>query len=146
MDDMYVSPAEVRRGVLRWTPTTMLVIGVVALMVIATVFIGWSVGWWFTAQNINRQAHITQNSYENQVTLHQQITQDIATVDSITAQMAAPGAPVAALDAQRKAVVNIVCGDAQNISNGYPLTGQELTWVEHACFAGSVNPTSPYFK
>jgi len=117
---------------------------VLALVVTcALAFGGWEAGWWFTNQNVNRQSHVLRNSYANQQTLRDQITQNIGTVLAITSQIAEDPGAGAALKAQRAAVVAIVCGDAAQVV-GDPLNSEQAGFIAANCLAGSVSPTSQY--
>lgn len=120
---------------------------IVAVVLLAGLIIGgWQAGWWFAGQNANRQAHIIRQGYSNQQTLREEITKEIAGVDSINVQIAqSKGDPdeITALESQRIAVVNIVCGDADEIT-GDPLSGQQAQWVNTNCEAGAIRPGSHY--
>jgi hypothetical protein len=139
-DDFDISPRSVRRAAWRWSGTALGALAVVALVVLG----GWRAGWWFAGQNANRQAHIIREGYSNQQTLREQITQQIANVDSIgvqIAQSAGDQAEVSALESQRIAVVNIACGDAAEVT-GDPLPSSQARWVRSNCSAGVIRPGS----
>lgn len=119
-----------------------------ALVVAAVVIVGgWQAGWWFTTHNTDREARNYQNQYGKQNMLVENTTSDIATVLSITTQIKQAGddkATVAALTAQRKAVMNKVCDEAKNITGTVPLGQDAQTLVAANCFAGSIKPGSEY--
>ena len=124
-------------------------VGVFGLAVVTGLIIGgWQLGWWFQAQNATRQAQNTQNGYSNQSTLRQQVTAQLATVETITTQRAAAGTDqsvTAALRAQRMGIASIVCADAAQIS-GTPLPAEQAQWVSVNCSAGTVSPSSSFYQ
>jgi hypothetical protein len=138
------TPAEVAVRFWRW-----FWVGCVALVLtVALILGGWQAGWWFTAQNATRQAELTQNGYSNQVTLRQQVTSQLATVETITTQIAAAGTDqslITALDAQRMGIAGIVCGDAAQIT-GTPLPVTQAQWVAANCASGTVSPNSAIYQ
>ncbi len=118
--------------------------GLLALVLVAAIVLGgWEAGWWFAGQNVNRQSHILRNSYANQQTLRDQITQNIGNVLSISSQIAESPGAAAPLKAQRAAVVSIVCGDAAQVA-GDPLNAEQAGFIAANCVAGSISPTSQY--
>lgn len=139
---MSVSPAEVIVGFWRWFWA-----GILALaLLIGLILGGWQAGWWFTNENAQRQAHMIRNGFSNQQTLREQITQQIANVDTETVSIAqAQGNPaeVSALDAQRIATVNIACQQADEVT-GDPLPADQQSWIAQNCLAGVIRPGSPY--
>lgn len=109
---------------------------------------GWQLGWWFQAQNATRQAENTQNGYANQTTLRQQVTSQLAQVDTITTQIAAAGTDaglIHALKVQRMAIAGTVCSDAAQIT-GTPLPQQQAEWVSANCSDSTVSPDSTYYQ
>lgn len=98
--------------------TTMAVVASVALAAVV-VFGGWQLGWWFTAQNVNKSGHIVRTSYEAQKTYRDEITRQITTVTSIDVQVADPGnkAMKSALTNQRQSVVDQICQIATNLTS-----------------------------
>ena len=120
------------------TGTTML-IG--AVVIVAVVLIGWQVGWWFTAQNVTRRAHITQNQYNTQEGYISAISNDVANLDGIVAQE--PGsADQAALRAQAVAVGDQACLEASYLTGSVPPPASMKTWINRNCEAGALSPTS----
>jgi hypothetical protein len=121
------------------TGTTMLIgAGVV---IVAVVLVGWNVGWWFTAQNVNRRAHITQNQYNTQEGYLSAISNDVANLDGIVAQE--PGSPnQAALRAQAEAVAGQACLEANLLTGSVPVPASMATWIKTNCQAGALSPTS----
>lgn len=126
-------------------PGRWIAVGTIAtvLVIAALVLGGWWIGWWFKGQDINRESHLIRNGYANQQTLRDQITQNIGNVLAVTAQIAQDPAAAGALKAQRIAIVNIVCGDAAQVA-GDQLGSDQAQFIKTNCFAGSINPTSPY--
>lgn len=109
----------------------------VGLVVLTGIILGgWQAGWWFTTQNVNRESHVIRNSYSNQQTLRDQITQKLGDVTSLDSQIAANPGDVPQLQAQRHAVANIVCQDAEQVV-GDPLPQDQLAWASQNCAMGS---------
>jgi len=123
-------------------------VGLGALAVIgAFVLLMWQAGWWFAGQDAGRQAHLIRNGYSNQQTLREQITSQIANVDTIRTQIAATNDAglISALKAQRAAIAATVCQDASEVT-GDPLPAQQAQWATTNCQAGVVRPGSPYYQ
>ena len=139
-----ITPTDVAVQFWRW-----FWVGIGALVLAAGLILGgWAAGWWFTAQNATRQAELTQNGYANQTTLRQQVTSQLAQVDTITTQIAEAGSDaslVTALKAQRMSIAGIACSDAAQIS-GTPLPAQQAQWVSTNCADGTVSPQSTYYQ
>lgn len=139
-----ITPAGVARAFWRWFWVGIAALGLLAALTLG----GWQAGWWFTSHDATRQAEVTQNGYSNQVTLRQQVTSQLATVYSLTTQIAeAKGdqSLIAALAPQRMAVAGIVCADAAQVS-GTPLPAQQAEWVSANCADGTVSPNSTYYQ
>lgn len=120
--------------------------GVIVILVLAAVVLGgWWIGWWFKGQNVNRESHLFRNSYANQQTLRDQITQNVGNVLAISTQLAEANSKNAkmALRAQRYAVTQIVCQDADQVA-GDPLPSDQGAFVKTNCEAGNVSPSSPF--
>ena len=122
------------------------IIGIVSIVLIALVVLaGWQIGWWFNNQNTNRSNELIHNGYAFQTSLKGDITQNIANVYQINAQVAgASGNEVDALKAQRLAVLNIVCSDAIQVNNSIPLDPSQAQFIAANCSSGTVSPASQY--
>jgi hypothetical protein len=123
-------------------------VGVLALALLAALILGgWQAGWWFSNQNAGREAHQIRNGYSNQQSLREQLTTQIANVDTVTTQIAASKDPnlVSALKAQRAGIAGIACQDASGVT-GDPLPPQQAAWVTSNCLAGVVRPGSAYYQ
>jgi hypothetical protein len=140
-----MTPGTVMSGFWRWFG-----VGVFALAVSAGIVLGgWKAGWWFANQNANNQAHVTQNGYSNQTTLHQQVTSNIATVRSLTSQIdsaAKDSQQAADLKAQRMAVAGTACEDASEVSSADPLPASQQQWASANCSDGVVSPSSSLYQ
>lgn len=114
------------------------------ILLAALIFGGWQLGWWFKTQNANREAHVIRHGFSNQQTLREQVTKNIGDVLSISVQISEvdPTTGVA-LKAQRKAVLAIVCQEADEVT-GDPLPVDQQEFVGANCQAGVVSPTSIY--
>lgn len=123
---------------------TVLVWGsVFVALCVAIWFIGWQASWWMSDQNTNRQDHQIRRSYGNQATLRDQISSNMTVVFSLTSQVQTdPGAAVA-LKAQRASVVNTICADAAQITDGF--AAGQAAFIKHNCNAGAMSPSSPYY-
>jgi len=138
-----ITPGTVMSGFWRWFG-----VGLFTLLVLAALILGgWAAGWWFTNQNIGREAHAIRNGYSNQQTLREQITAQIANVDTLTTQIAASKDRnlIAALKAQRASIAGIACQDAAGVT-GDPLPAQQAQWVTANCAAGVVRPGSRFYQ
>lgn len=127
------------------SPARYIIGGLMASILVLALIVwgGWQIGWWFTNQNVNRESHLIRNSFGNQQTLRDQITQNIGTVLSITSQIAQDPSAADQLKAQRIAVVSIVCGDAAQVT-GDPLAADQASFIKTNCYAGNISPSSPY--
>lgn len=110
---------------------------VAAVILIGIVLGGWQAGWWFAAKNADRDAHVRRSTYGYQQTLREQITKGIGDVTDMDRQIAgAKGDDVTSLTAQRRAIANQVCGQAEQIT-GDPLPADQASWVSQNCVMGS---------
>ena len=133
------SPTSVMNQVRRW----FLLVLAACLLLAGLIYGGWQAGWWFSNQNINRQTQQIQNSDSNQRALVSDLTNQIASTEAITSQMAAAsGQQLADLHAQRLGVARIACGDAAQLSTSDVLGGGVPQWIKSNCLAGTVSPGS----
>ena len=139
-----MSPTEIYRQTGRWFGPVVFALAVLMALIGGVTLVCWQAGWWFASHDATRQYQLTQNGTSNQDTLRAQITSDLATVATITTQIA-EGGPAAALGAQREAVANIVCSDAGQIT-GVPLPLQQAQWVARNCQGGAVSPGSSLYQ
>ena len=141
MDD--ITPAGVMIGFWRW-----FWVAVLGCVLLGAVIVGlWQVGWIFSNANVNRQTQQIQNSDSNQRALVSDLTNQIASTEAITSQMAAAsGQQLADLHAQRLGVARIACGDAAQLSTSDVLGGGVPQWIKSNCLAGTVSPGSPLEK
>jgi len=119
--------------------TTGYILFTVALLA-AIVLGGWQAGWWFKAQNVQRQAHINRTSYEAQKTYRDKIVSDqtvIATIDNQIVDSTTTPEQKVALRAQRQAVVNEVCQVATNLTAS-DLSTVIVTFVNSNCPEGTL--------
>jgi hypothetical protein len=139
-----ITPGEVGAGFWRW-----FWVGAGALVLVGgLIWAGDAFGWWLSAQDATHQAQNTQNGYSNQTTLRAQVTTQLATVYSLTTQIAeAKGdqSLLTALEPQRMSVAGIVCADAAQVT-GTPLPVQQAQWVTANCSGGTVSPNSPLYQ
>lgn len=119
--------------------TALAIRGTVAGLVCVglVIFGGWELGWWFTAHNATREGHVIRNSYSNQQTLRDQITAKLGDVASLDTQIKQASASDAQpLYAQRHAIADIVCQDAEQVT-GDPLPADQQSWVSTNCTLGN---------
>lgn len=121
---------------------------ILAVAVIGAVVLGgWAAGWWFKTENTQRNDQMYDQSYGRQQALKSNVTKNIALVYEITAQIDTSGPDMtAALTAQRKATVGMVCADAAKVNERTPLDRDQAKFVDDNCTAGVVDPQSIYFK
>jgi hypothetical protein len=133
-----ISPAGVAIAFWRWA---WICAGVLALAG-GFILIGWRVGWWFTAQDVTRQARVVQNNYATQEGYISAITDDVAQLDGVIASE--PGAADAsALRAQAIGIGNQACLEASYLTGSVPVTPTMKSWISGNCYAGAVSLTSP---
>lgn len=94
--------------------------GVVAIVVVICLCVGLYAGyWWLRRDVLNRGADIRRNGFEQQTTFRDQMTQKMADVAQVDAQLANPDLPAdqrAALNAQRAAIVTETCRIATHLA------------------------------
>lgn len=111
--------------------------GAVGVVVLGGVVMGgYEAGWWFKANNVNREAQTIRNGYANQQALRQRITANFTTITMIDSELAQQPSNAEELAAQQKAVENQVCQFAEQIT-GDPLPGDQARWVTDHCVLGA---------
>lgn len=110
----------------------------VGLVIIAGVILGgWQAHWWFAGKTATKEGHVIRNSYSNQQTLRDQVTKGLGDVTDMDRQITqATGDNKAALTAQRRAIANQVCQEAEQVT-GDPLPADQADWVSQNCVMGS---------
>jgi hypothetical protein len=105
-----------------------------ALIVVALVGVGLYLGgWWLTADQTNRQAHVDRLNNGTQLAYRNEIHRKIADIDGVSVQISSPNISAdqkAALTAQRTAMVSATCDIAVNAVD---LPSDEATWVSAHC-------------
>lgn len=111
---------------------------IVGLLVISAIVLGgWQAHWWFAGKTATREGHVIRNSYSNQQTLRDQITKGIGDVTDVDRQVTqATGDNKTALTAQRRAIADQVCQEAEQVT-GDPLATDQADWVSQNCVMGS---------
>jgi hypothetical protein len=134
----------------------------IAVVLAAAIGIGvWRLGWFVASANLtqqqklqNQQTQLQQRSLGSQAADETDMTNQIAAVDSVTAQMAAypaqaPSSCAAsasqwcALRAQRLGMAAIACADAGKLIS---VPADQAAWVRLNCSAGVVSLASPLQK
>lgn len=109
---------------------------ILGAVTIAALVLGiWWVGWWFTAQNTNKQAHINRSNFGYQQTLRDRVTKDIGDFNQVGVDSTWQGADATALQAQQRAILNKICGEADEIT-GDPLPPDQYSFVNIHCLNG----------
>ena len=126
----------------RSVPGVLLGIGVVAAVILG----GWQAGWWFTAQNANREATVQQQGTGNQSAMRSEIPQKIADVQRYTLQIDNPAYKNMANDIKqsRSYAAQLVCGDAAQLNDVKELAPADQSWVSNNCVGGELSATSIY--
>ena len=78
-----LTPAGVITGFWRWFWVGLLGLALLLALILG----GWRLGWWFTEQNVNRQAHVTQEGYANQQGQLAALDNDLTTITGIDVQL-----------------------------------------------------------
>ena len=111
---------------------TLIVILLIAMITVA----GWRAHWWIAQSSANHRAHVTRSGYANQQTLRDQITLKLGDVTDLDSQIIANPSNKAQLIAQRRAIADIVCQDAEQVT-GDALPANQVIWVNNNCVMGS---------
>jgi len=119
-----------------------------ALLVLALILglVGWLAGWWFKAQNTERQAQVNESSYGRQESLRTEVGKNIGVVFDITSQiqLAPDDTARQVLSAQRLNTVSMVCRDAAKIDDKSSLDPEQLDFIDMNCVGAAVAQTSEY--
>lgn len=102
-----------------------------AILFVLVVVGGYLGGWWLQKDVNNRTAHINRTSFEQQTTYRDEMIRRIQDVRAIDVQIAENPSAAPQLNAQRIAIVNIVCRDNTHISGG--LDTDTATFVGKEC-------------
>jgi len=138
-----IGPRDVTAVAKQWWRMALAVLLIGAAVVLG----GWQAGWWFTQQNVNRQAHLIQSGYANQVSLDAQIHNDFQSIAAETVQIdGAAGKQRADLIAQRLSTADDLCDKAQQVNPAVPLPSDEAAFVKANCADGTVPPDAPIRK
>ena len=115
------------------------------LFVVAAIVVGgWQAGWWFTSQNVNREAHVFQQGYANQSAMRDEINRKLADVNQYTVQIRNPAykAEKVSIEQSRSYAAMLVCGDAAQLNPGTQLPPDETQFIATNCLDGSLSPNS----
>jgi cytochrome bd-type quinol oxidase subunit 1 len=127
-----------------WRSVPGVLLGVA--VVVGVVVGGWQAGWWFTAQNANREATVQQQGVGNQSAMRSEIPQKIADVQRYTLQIDNPAYAAMKLDIEqsRSYAAQLVCGDAAQLNDVTELAPADQSWVTTNCVGGELSATSKY--
>ena len=96
-------------------------IWLVAIIGAAAIILGgWQAGWWFTAQNADRQQQVDRTNYGAQSAYSQKLADDRATIADIGTQLANPSITPdqkTALTDQRTAITQQACQVASKLTH-----------------------------
>lgn len=101
------------------------------VLVVLLVLGGYFGGWWLRTDIANRGAHLRRATFEQQTTYRDEMVRKIADVRSIDTQITEAPDQAPQLQAQRRAVVDIVCRDNTHINGG--LDPATASFVEREC-------------
>lgn len=109
-----------------------ILVGTAAMIVAVGVLVGgYFGGWWLNTDINNRQAHLNRTTFEQQTTYRDEMVRRIQDVKAIDVQIAESRDQAPQLQAQRRAIVDIVCRDNTHINGG--LDSSTATFVEREC-------------
>lgn len=105
----------------------------VIILIAGIVVGGYLAGWWLNEDIQNRQAHLNRTTFEQQTTYRDEMVRKIGDVKAVDVQIAQNPDPdvQAQLQAQRRALVDIVCRDNTHINGGLDLATQ--SFVDKEC-------------
>lgn len=89
-----------------------------AIVIVLVVVGGYLGGWWLKTDVTNRNSKLVRGSFEQQTTYRDEMIRRISDVQSIDLQIAQSPELRPQLEAQRRAIVNIVCRDNTHIQGG----------------------------
>lgn len=100
------------------------VIAVIAAVVFVIVvsIAAWQLHWFVAEKNVNRQAHINQDSYQRQNALVEGILDDIKDAET-------PNIP----PQQRAAIVSQICDSASKLTGSITLNQHTVTFIAQEC-------------
>lgn len=104
---------------------------VLAIVFVLVVVGGYLGGWWLKTDTTNRTSKLNRKSFEQQTTYRDEMIRRISDVQSIDVQIAQSPELRPQLEAQRRAVVNIVCRDNTHIQGG--LDNSTAAFVSKEC-------------
>lgn len=103
-------------------PGIALTILVVLLLVVGLAVGGWQLGWWLREESVQRSAEIRQTTFGRQNALVEQILDDIREAQQANIP-----------DAQRIAVVNIICDSAAKLTGSIELPAHANEFIQQEC-------------
>jgi hypothetical protein len=113
-------------------------LSILGIIVIAALAVGaWQLGWFVKEKNVERSAHIYRQSYANQERLREDISEKITAVATIESEYKSLSWPeekeeIQALESQARAITNITCHDAEQIS-GDELSPSQSEYISANC-------------
>ena len=93
-------------------------------LIFIIIFGGYELGWFFQNNSAQRQSHLNRSGFEAQSTYRDEATRQIDNVSAIDVQLVDPSISAdekVLLNAQRKAVVQIVCNDYNHLQGDISL-------------------------
>jgi hypothetical protein len=112
----------------------IILFGILAVLLIAAITLGgWQVGWWFNAQNTNRQSVIDQQNYGSQLAYITKVGNNITEETNVELQIAQPGIAAdqkTALTNEQIALVADTCRMGRLITNP---PADQAAWIHAHC-------------
>jgi hypothetical protein len=140
-----VTPARTIIKIWQWSPVAVIGSIVAFAVILPVVIIGWQVGWWFTAQNAQRQAHVVQSNYNVQEGYVSRISDDVGAIDANIAT--AGSTPDAGMTAQNIHSGSDACHYASLLVPGEVTVDPSMAqWIRVNCAVGALAPTSTVYK
>lgn len=146
-DDYDITPGRALAEGTKWGSVGMVfVLALVAIFALLQ-FVMWPLHWWYYNDSVNREAHITQQSYSNQVTMVQQVQQKVSDIAVETTEMSVPAyaGEVPGLRAQRAAEGNLACSDWSQLTPTFQKSSGEASWAQANCNGGILSISSPLY-
>lgn len=102
-----------------------------AAAVVGIVILAFTVYWPLHTRAVNREDRLRRDRFEFQQTYRANISRHIADLAAIDVQLTARDADPASLNAQRAAIVRLICADASQLNE--PLGGPDAATIAKEC-------------
>lgn len=112
-------------------------------VVVGLCFGGYEAYWALAGHNADHQAHVDRSNYNFQQTYREQVTSHLGDFNDLSTKIIEDPADAAQLKAQRLAILDIVCQNAEQVT-GDSLPANQAAFVSANCLDGQHNPESVY--